>query len=182
MKLNFLKTAILGLAFCVSGLANAGLIVNGDFATNDTSGWSKVGDATYWNADSGYFETFDNSGFSGLTQSVIPSSQYLYTLSFDTFASQVSGNTGQFSVNGDFFSFAATTTWITTTFDFTGTNLTTEIGFYFSTVGGSGTWKLDNVLLSRELTGPVNDVPEPSTLAIFALGIMGFASRRFAKK
>ena len=30
--------------------------------------------------------------------------------------------------------------------------------------------------------GQTNDVPEPSTLAIFALGIMGLASRRFKKQ
>ncbi|TWX70752.1 PEP-CTERM sorting domain-containing protein [Colwellia demingiae] len=36
------------------------------------------------------------------------------------------------------------------------------------------------ILLSNYVT-LVSVVPEPSTLAIFALGILGFASRRFEK-
>ena len=32
------------------------------------------------------------------------------------------------------------------------------------------------------VTSPTTSVPEPSTLAIFALGIMGLAARRFKKQ
>ncbi len=35
---------------------------------------------------------------------------------------------------------------------------------------------------SFQITTSSQPVPEPSTLAIFALGIMGLASRRFVKK
>jgi hypothetical protein len=38
-----------------------------------------------------------------------------------------------------------------------------------------------DTLFTIDSITPVNDVPEPSTLAIFALGIMGLASRRFKK-
>jgi hypothetical protein len=45
--------------------------------------------------------------------------------------------------------------------------------------GGSTSRQIafDNIVIERGV-----DVPEPSTLAIFALGLMGLASRRFMKK
>ena len=38
------------------------------------------------------------------------------------------------------------------------------------------------VFIAYERTGNSQEVPEPSTLAIFALGIMGLAARRFKKQ
>jgi hypothetical protein len=38
-------------------------------------------------------------------------------------------------------------------------------------------WAVDNVVINDNVS-----VPEPTTLAIFALGIMGLASRRFKKQ
>ncbi|MFT5297631.1 MAG: hypothetical protein ACI9YH_003667 [Colwellia sp.] len=47
---------------------------------------------------------------------------------------------------------------------------------------GAGTDKLDNTLLNTFLVMESVQVPEPSTLAIFALGMIGLASRRFKKQ
>lgn len=44
-------------------------------------------------------------------------------------------------------------------------------------IGVSSGWGLDNITIAD-----VAEVPEPSTLAIFVLGLMGLASRRFMKK
>lgn len=49
-----------------------------------------------------------------------------------------------------------------------------------SNSGSATTMYTDNI--SYNTTGPTSTVPEPSTLAIFALGIMGLASRRFKKQ
>jgi hypothetical protein len=49
--------------------------------------------------------------------------------------------------------------------------------------GGSANFiAFDDVTFGSEVAGEATDVPEPSTLAIFALGIMGLASRRFKKQ
>jgi len=56
-----------------------------------------------------------------------------------------------------------------------GENITSAIITNLTTGGYVGAAGLDNVRVSVQ-------VPEPSTLAIFALGIMGLASRRFKKQ
>jgi hypothetical protein len=56
----------------------------------------------------------------------------------------------------------------------TGENITSASITNLSTGGFVGTAGLDNIRVTSE-------VPEPSTLAIFALGLMGLASRRFMK-
>ncbi|MGB2742232.1 MAG: PEP-CTERM sorting domain-containing protein [Cognaticolwellia sp.] len=40
---------------------------------------------------------------------------------------------------------------------------------------------LDNIVVSNNAASAATSVPEPSTLAIFALGILGFASRKFKR-
>lgn len=51
--------------------------------------------------------------------------------------------------------------------------------FSFRTTWRTPQFYIDNVVVAKV---PVTQVPEPSTLAIFALGIMGLASRRFKKQ
>ena len=58
--------------------------------------------------------------------------------------------------------------------------MTSNTRFQWSQVTHSGTafdnWAIDNVKLTNNAS-----VPEPSTLAIFALGLMGLVSRRFKR-
>jgi hypothetical protein len=51
-----------------------------------------------------------------------------------------------------------------------------------SILGGSGFTQFRILELETLTFAPANDVPEPSTLAIFALGMIGLASRRFKKQ
>jgi len=73
-----------------------------------------------------------------------------------------------------------------------GTFQSVELLSVFDDISLKGTWKLiiqdstiwpneGDDLISWSLTGTATTVPEPSTLAIFALGIMGLTSRRFKK-
>jgi len=59
---------------------------------------------------------------------------------------------------------------------FTGTNCCID------TMSRPGLFTISGISSVPGGTGPGNPVPEPSTLAIFALGIMALASRRFKKK
>jgi hypothetical protein len=56
--------------------------------------------------------------------------------------------------------------------------LTSSSNMALSSTNPNGPWILKAALLGRE----VKSVPEPSTLAIFALGMIGLASRRFKKQ
>ena len=48
---------------------------------------------------------------------------------------------------------------------------------------GVGDWSNNYIgYVNYEINGVASQVPEPTTLAIFALGIMGLASRRFKKQ
>ena len=48
--------------------------------------------------------------------------------------------------------------------------------------GSSDFYGFDYAMLSDRVGDETFDVPEPSTLAIFALGMIGLASRRFKKQ
>ena len=124
-----------------SALANAGLITNGDLSMNNLTGWNIVPTSDLANADSGYFYTFDNDGFS---QDVATSSLYSYELSFDSIATQVAGNEMQFHIDDSSFNVATTTNW-TTTYSFNGTDSTNTLSFLFATDSGTGTWRFNNV-------------------------------------
>ena len=74
-------------------------------------------------------------------------------------------------------------------YDFNNPSLITATGFSAGTellvLDGSDSNGYNNSWLANfQITtdSPTGDVPEPSTLAIFALGIIGLATRRFKKK
>jgi hypothetical protein len=67
----------------------------------------------------------------------------------------------------------------------TGSNILIAPGeyLYFGLEKGTGNFNWDHTQLTLELTADtIAAVPEPSTLVIFALGLMGLASRRFKKQ
>lgn len=93
------------------------------------------------------------------------------------------GSVGSFSTVGlaigDIFSFDITTIFndaIVNGWSSLGIRLSTE-----NTVDDGGAWTFDDFrLTTTDITN--TSVPEPSSLAIFALGLIGLASRRFKKK
>lgn len=118
-----------------------------------------------------------------LTSSLLTLGAGTYSLSFDISGNQRGGAADSFTLAlGGFlnesFSFAPSTPWqtITRTFTVSGNSANSII---FNHAGGDNIGiMLDNVSLSK------TDVPEPATLAMFGLGLigLGFARRRQARK
>jgi hypothetical protein len=211
MNIKMLKAAFTGLILSVSGFANAGLIleigdtgdslntaqilaggttqVSGTITTNsdvDLFGFYWGGgllDLNVYQANNSSLDTqislFDSLGF-GLfhnDDAPFPNSIIQATLAAgEYFAGISSYSNDPLSVDGAIFSDAwsgqlsptgAGGASVLSTWEYDGTSL--------------GAYVLD---ISSTAQYPTIDaqVPEPSTLAIFALGIMGLASRRFKKQ
>jgi len=184
MKLRILKAALAGIILSVSGFANAGLILS-DFSEN--------GDTSI---------TFDLTG----TISTINSSEnYLLILGFldgtnitnlhvsSSWVNNLLGTPG--SVMNEYSGFVdSNIIWnynstlglnaaIGNTVDMTFTLFGNFNSANLELLSGSfGYNNIQNIRASYTFGNNYNAVPEPSTLAIFALGIMGLASRRFKKQ
>jgi len=179
MNLKMLKAALVGLVLSVSGFANAGLIYNVDSGWEEFSWSGGVGvtsnqdgftlellsDGLLTVVDSfafgDEFEILINSAFHSLTSNVNP---YMNTsVDGDADLALASGYS-----QGTVFLSAGT---YTIDFKLYQSATVSDGGSPFT--GGVAYFKVDTV-----------NVPEPTTLAIFALGIIGLASRRslLAKK
>lgn len=198
MKFKFLKTFALGFVLSMSSFANAGLInlnsgtgtVNGnslDFAglSITLSGGGRDVGAAFANSG-GVYNSLDDSyptandivfSFDDLVDNV--------TFSFDPFGLSSSGRGdlwvevfnglvslgSQEVLDGNFHTESLSSFGPMTSF---------VINNGCSTASGdtSCSWISEYNAVSFDTVS----VPEPSTLAIFALGLMGFASRRFKKQ
>ena len=209
MNIRFIKATFVGLALFVSGYANAGLIYDNGGPSTDNgyqlgSGYETADDfilttasdinsvefyfqnyngITGWGQDITYSFYNDNSGSigsliaTGNGQNVTPVDSGLawccgggnaWSVNFDL-ASTLSLNTGHYWLGLSGAS-GSNPWWVTTS----------GISGYNGKVNGSNT----SYDFAFSLSGDVQsqDVPEPSTLAIFALGMIGLASRRFKKQ
>jgi hypothetical protein len=208
MKFKFLKTLFAVLVLSVSVFANAGLITTTFAGGNGQSG--NMFDLTIANnsllltgmdvniSDTRHIEIYTRVGsYSGFENNA--GAWNLMDAAF------VIGNGNNIASIFDFNNFvlAANTTYgiyVTTTTDgmrytngsnsYSNSDLTLSAGIgkaYVSATDFSGssysprTWN-GTVRYDVLTSEPATSVPEPSTIAIFALGIMGLASRRFMKK
>jgi hypothetical protein len=170
MNNKFLKMAFAGLVLGVSSFANAGLIAGTDIVINPRSvsyqdftvstdnsqvffTLTGLPDGTSNNADTGiHFYLFE--GIFGA---------FGRTLAFDNARGQNKMWNGLLDMGS--YTFAI------------GINFLQEVE---ARTGNASTPRDQSTKYSFTLD--VQDVPEPSTVAIFALGIMGLASRRFKKQ
>lgn len=208
MNTKFLKTAFIGLVLSVSSFANAGLVINGDIYNFDadtdgnaddllisqitfdvTAGTQLLIDSLVWestgvdlNGD-GELTGFDNymrlySGATSLTSNDdAPLGNDGSVHSYDSQIAYFFDTAGSFMVTVGQLSYTA------------------EEGLQgydanraYSDYNGideikHGDWQLTFSTTSGSVSNiqHANDIPEPSTLAIFALGIMGLVSRKFKK-
>ena len=200
MNVEILKSAFAGLVLSVSSFANAGLIsLTGDGGWVDASSLTKsvnslsgefITDVNVWvdfskcsNTSTGSCDTFNTGGtydneiefslmYNGINVLLLPRSTFTNSNSgsiteFITFDNQALQTLGTSPESGNFQPTNALNV-------FNGLSATGSWAFTFTdTTGSDGLevhrWGVDITTTS---------VPEPTTLAIFALGIMGLASRR----
>jgi hypothetical protein len=187
MKNKFLKAALVGLFLTVSSLASAALIIqNQNVSTNSFSHTFSAFDSSLGNLESVTF-SFDVSLVGTIFDDDCSSfSDCDGTRTLDLTFNGLSKQSAVFIDNNEF-NFALSL------------NIADIVSF---DTGDFANWTaLGNVLVSSSCSGDCyneignstqtgtvslsyeySEVPEPSTLAIFALGLMGLASRRFKKK
>lgn len=169
--------------------ASAGLILNGSFETGDFTNWTQSGDANVTSTASeglfGVVFSFGNTPNDGVIyQDVTTEVGRLYDLSFDFTANGLPAKIVSLQVEAIGISSLLDQTLNTSPpfsfssfgFSFIANDTTTRIRF---TDQSTDTFALDAYLDNIVLA---TSVPEPSILAIFALGLAGLASRRLKKQ
>jgi len=201
MNIKMLKAAVAGLVLSVSSLANAGIITFTDRAiyeayisgsvlddmldVSQSFNTGGIRSGYNWNMndygcvtsgcgdmssqgmsyDDNYIWTYNNGAFT------FDENIFAFVFDFGSYNSATSGLQTQVTLNGY-------VSQQTLTGGFFGIASTDSQGFNVVNYTKSTQYGLfDKVTYA---TQSVNAVPEPSTLAIFALGIMGLASRRFS--
>lgn len=211
MNIKILKAAIAGLVLSVSGFANAGLIYDNGPAIADsdrcaeTSGtcngtWTLFDDFIVSNDSDITSVTWTTNLYGGLgdynssniwfydNDPVFGSGNLLFSYSDagTTVANALGGNFYDITLSGFTETLMAGTYWIGIQHNTTSNYATvamsgTSVNATQWQNGGAGARISSQPELAFRINGNSTEVPEPSTLAIFALGIMGLASRRFKK-
>jgi hypothetical protein len=198
MNIKMLKAAVAGLVLSVSGFANAGMIV----FTDEASWLAATSSVTTIDFNTGSDQVGRGSNYteSGVTFSA-DSVYSIYDIDYDAsyhdtgyldmegsnlgmdFGSDITALGFYFGAfydnevsmtfdNGQVFNLSAPTSQ----YSFFG--LVSDDSFNSVTMNTANAFTaFDNVSF-----GDAAEVPEPSTLAIFALGVLGLASRRFKKQ
>jgi len=190
MNIKMLKAAVAGLILSASGFANAGLI-NLTGTIDDLDDYiitefeiTAAGTVRGWTDSFNDFENFDpivslwaSDGSWILTNddnsSINPATQSYYDSGFESF---LAAGTYYFTVSS-FNSFPLTTENLFSGSPFDGV-AESQKTFYETNYPNMGM----DYSIWFDGADSARAVPEPSTLAIFALGIMGLASRRFKKQ
>jgi len=211
MNIKTLKNTVAGLVLSISGFANASLIdfednaiASGTYTTqgdivssgfifdsssnhthlaNNSNLFSAFNDSTWFGIDNNVgtnvlsmntqdgsvfsLNSFDIAEFFGIPNEVVVNVVGNYfgggSIALQVTLDQIADGSG---VINDFQSVSFDNSWV---------NLSSVT--FSATAGTDDRWfALDNIVVNAA------SVPEPSTLAIFALGMMGLVSRRFKKK
>jgi hypothetical protein len=191
VNIKTLKVAIAGLVLCVSSMANAGLITTMELSTA-TTGLNINFDKVTWEWSSTVNTgSITESDLTDLTMVLFEGSNVVFE---DTI---INDNVVQNHVG-----FERSFSYVTWRFEFASMTLTDFDNYEpYSNLNGQSPYVTMNVYGSDEdfYATPSSDyndefntteftqnttaaVPEPATLAIFALAIMGIASRRFKKQ
>jgi len=167
MNIKMLKAAVVGLVLSVSGFANATLITDplaDEIVTVGNLDWAWASPCdgrcaqlvNNWEYAGGVYDDILNTQLGVSTWRFASVAEWALLPSVASFSSSDKCASAWFD-NG----------W--SHCDYGGTRVRIPTGSY-------------NETMVVRTNGLVNQVPEPTTLAIFALGIMGLASRRFKKQ
>ena len=188
VPLKFIRTGLLAVAILSTSFVNAGLITSsGDFSRNSDDNYF-TGAGLIWlgwevTVNSSVAQSvIDNPGYRFATRTEIDS---LMVQFFGTvYGDLTDGLVEQSPVPFDVALFRTVTNNNYWTISRASIDINTEFGTF-------GVTRRDKLLRAFDpgwhrdgfhSTALVRDVPEPSTLAIFALGMIGLASRRFKKQ
>ena len=202
MKYKFLSTTSIGFLLaicCITNVAHAGIIFFEDFENGLSFG---AGENWSFN-DSSITVTDPLQGDSALSFAQLIGSG-------DLESNSITSTTGKFFVSIDYLGTCGNSdcggffwnsltgwvgtnpsypdllvddgTWTTYTVELTGSSLNIHFEDWVGSGGAVGDAFFDNIVISDTSFEETRSVPEPSTLAIFALGIIGLASRRIKKQ
>ena len=190
MNIKMLKAAVAGLVLSVSGFANAGLIITQFDITSDYLQWTISGTldnpvpaGTEQELDILWIGETGNTGWinstttgsivdNGSSRSILDTNPYIWTGTGDGNNSFFRTGNGNWAV-GDFVNVTATFAIVGA---FNPANIdVNNLNVFWGHASGDR-------LTSGNEVGSAASVPEPSTLAIFGLAIMGLAARRFKKQ
>lgn len=209
MNVNMLKAALVGLILSISGFANAGLItiaVDRDAAVNNSNSISDPNHQYIWTTDGVYtglwgfdISSLIQNGSQINSMSVSFYHNYISTagtvnVSLDTIDDNWLENSGTAPaafgtlLSSQFIDGSSLSSFVT--FDISAILSGDLSDGYFTlrTSTNNGRWidfaNSEHVPSNQAafLTINTTEVPEPSTLAIFALGMIGLTLRRFKKK
>jgi hypothetical protein len=200
MNNKMLKMAFAGLVLSISGFANAGLITTGFSGNMSCGSCGNFFDVTIFDSDI-TLESLEVNIGSAQADILVYLKSGTYT-GFESNAaswtlmstSSVTGQGQGFSTFVDIMNFTLSANsnygmYIMQTVDenyYDGISQTISNSDLQLSLGTSGINNFSTILYSpRTWNGTINytaEVPEPSTLAILGLGLMGLASRRFKKK
>lgn len=179
---SFRTVLLLSTLLCAPMTADAAtIVVNGGFETGDLSGWSCTG-ADFCDADSAsprsgvfHMRGYDNFGFATLSQDLSTTAGDFYSFEFSSFADySLSGNVLRYQIgSGPIVTVPTTLAYALTSTSFQAVSGLTTLSFYFETDSGTGTWRIDDVLVEARATAP-----EPAMLSLLGLGLAGLAARR----
>jgi hypothetical protein len=183
MKLGYTQVIFAILLFATSTLANAGLIYSNNFDAENEEPILKSVSYYYYSSTNYASQTYSATGL-----------EYIDGLSLEMNLDLTlfSGTLGfQFSLNDSIvgtWDLAGSSTEQKYNLDFnfaelnsTSTDWTLRMDVYDPICNGCGVIRLTEFNDVTFKSSHVNSVPEPTTLAIFALGMIGLASRRFKK-
>lgn len=178
-------TLVVATALCLAGAAHASLVTNGSFESG-LAGWTctaspgSCGAGTQGGAaqdGAAHFWGFDNAAPPGvLSQSLATEAGATYSISlyFDTNGS-VPPNALSLDVGDLSMGLALVQdSWVNFSGTFTASSAVTALDLLFTTVGGSGTVWIDNVVVERVSAA----VPEPAGTALVALGLAALGVTR----
>jgi len=166
MKFRLLKVFVIGVFLAISSLANAALIEIKDSGDASTDGWWEV------STMAGSYVSLESE----LTAQVWWDNVTLARLFNNTYKDGIDPSADIYSSAYDIY-FAYK---LVSGLDCSGVPCT-FVNHQSPRIGQAGSNVTDGPR-SYAVARKVSDVPEPSTLALFALGIMGLASRRFKKQ
>jgi hypothetical protein len=182
MKFKILKAALAGLILSVSGFASAGLI-NYDVTLTADSDFTAFGGGLTGDEFYGTFSIDDSLVGGGIVFDPGLTGSLLF-LSFDIGGTIFSDATAINFGNGLRF---AGGPLLDISFELINSN--GDSLSIFTAFGGTSEWNAFEASTQSDVNGSTfgvsvvfTEVPEPSTLAFFALGIMGLASRKFKKQ